>query len=60
MATCVWRTREDARLGGVGPAHRRAAGATRQLYTEWKIERLGLMIRDAAEKWEISEWADDA
>lgn len=32
LATCVWRNQRDARIGSVGEAHRRAAGATRFLY----------------------------
>jgi len=58
MATCVWRTLHDARIGSVGEAHRRAAGAARHLYTEWKIERLALRIKDNAEGWEINKWID--
>ncbi|KAE9376754.1 hypothetical protein N431DRAFT_401137 [Stipitochalara longipes BDJ] len=58
LATCVWRNQEDARKGSTGPAHRRAAGATRYLYSEWKIERLRLLIKDGAREWEISQWAD--
>lgn len=58
LATCVWRSQEDARVGSVGPAHRKAAGATRTLYTEWRIERLGLLIKDGAREWEISQWSD--
>lgn len=59
LATCVWRTRADARLGGVGPAHRRAAGAARHMYTEWSISRLGLLIKNGVEAWEITDWVDD-
>jgi hypothetical protein len=40
----------------VGEAHKRAAGATRLLYTEWGIERLRLLITDDAKEWKISEW----
>ncbi|EPE36651.1 hypothetical protein GLAREA_08814 [Glarea lozoyensis ATCC 20868] len=58
LATCVWRSPHDARVGSVGEAHRKAAGATRSLYTEWKIERLRLLIKDDAQDWEISEWVD--
>lgn len=58
LATCVWRTQQDARIGSVGEAHRRAAGATRYLYTEWAIERLRLLIKDDAAEWEITEWVD--
>ncbi|KAE8452374.1 hypothetical protein EG329_001074 [Mollisiaceae sp. DMI_Dod_QoI] len=56
LATCVWRNAEDARRGSVGVAHKKAAGATRLLYTEWKIERLRLTINDDATDWEITEW----
>ena len=58
MATCVWRSREDAIKGGVGPAHRLAAGAARHNYTEWRIERLALIYYDEVKTWKIEEWAD--
>ncbi|RDW66282.1 hypothetical protein BP6252_09917 [Coleophoma cylindrospora] len=58
LATCVWRSLHDARIGSVGEAHRLAAGAARKLYTEWHIERLRLTIKDAATDWEISQWVD--
>lgn len=58
LATCVWRNQEDARIGSVGEAHRRAAGATRFLYTEWRIERLRLLIKDEVKNWEIGQWVD--
>ncbi|TVY88455.1 UPF0643 protein [Lachnellula willkommii] len=56
LATCVWRSLHDAKIGSVGEAHRQAAGAARQLYSEWKIERLRLLIKDDAKEWEISQW----
>ncbi|KAK4040262.1 eukaryotic translation initiation factor 3 subunit-like protein [Parachaetomium inaequale] len=46
LATCIWRSQEDARKGGTGPAHRKAAGAARSLYSFWKIDRLKLTIED--------------
>ncbi|TVY46223.1 UPF0643 protein [Lachnellula occidentalis] len=58
LATCVWRNLHDARIGSVGEAHRKAAGAARQLYTEWKIERLRLLIKGDAKEWEITQWVD--
>ncbi|KAI1747414.1 hypothetical protein F4782DRAFT_424582 [Xylaria castorea] len=57
LATCVWRSQEDARKGGIGPAHRRAAAAARDLYSHWKIDRHRLIIRDEVESWEITDWA---
>ncbi|KPM46068.1 hypothetical protein AK830_g505 [Neonectria ditissima] len=58
LATCIWRTREDAKNGGKGPAHREAAGATRSMYAFWKIDQHRLIIRDDAESWEIIPWKD--
>ncbi|KAK0719483.1 hypothetical protein B0H67DRAFT_483708 [Lasiosphaeris hirsuta] len=59
LATCIWRSQEDARKGGIGPAHRRAAGAARSLYSFWKIDRHRLTIRDGIESWEIVDWPAD-
>lgn len=59
LATCIWRSREDARKGGVGPAHRKAAGSTRFLYSNWKIDRHRLIIRDGIESWDIVDWVDE-
>ncbi|KAL2267858.1 hypothetical protein VTJ83DRAFT_5135 [Remersonia thermophila] len=56
LATCIWRSLEDARKGGTGPAHRKAAGAARSLYSFWKIDRLKLTIRDDVSGWEITNW----
>ncbi|KXX82055.1 hypothetical protein MMYC01_200895 [Madurella mycetomatis] len=58
LATCIWRSQEDARRGGVGPAHRKAAGAARSLYSFWKIERYRLTIGDGIKSWAITEWTD--
>ncbi|KAK3943242.1 hypothetical protein QBC46DRAFT_43671 [Diplogelasinospora grovesii] len=58
LATCLWRSQEDARRGGTGPAHRKAAGAARSLYSSWKIDRHKLTIRDGIESWEIIDWKD--
>ncbi len=58
LATCIWRSLGDARRGTVGEAHRKAAGATRFLYTEWHIERLRLLIKEDAKEWEIRNWDD--
>ncbi|CAJ2512671.1 Uu.00g007900.m01.CDS01 [Anthostomella pinea] len=57
LATCLWRTPEDARKGGVGPAHRQAASAARHLYSHWKIDRHRLIIRDDVQSWELIDWA---
>ncbi|KAI0139880.1 hypothetical protein F4776DRAFT_662019 [Hypoxylon sp. NC0597] len=56
LATCVWRSQEDAIKGGVGRGHRKAAAATRSLYSHWKIDRHRLIIRDDVKSWEIIDW----
>ncbi|GAO18504.1 uncharacterized protein UV8b_06614 [Ustilaginoidea virens] len=56
LATCIWRSRQDALLGGKGPAHRKAAGATRSLYASWKIDQHRLTVRHNVETWEITDW----
>jgi hypothetical protein len=56
LATCVWRSQDDARKGGIGPAHRKAAGAARHLYSFWKIDRHKLTIEDGIKGWAITDW----
>ncbi|VUC34887.1 unnamed protein product [Clonostachys rosea] len=56
LATCLWRSREDAIAGGRGPAHRKAAMSTRSLYAYWKIDQHRLTISDNVDEWEITEW----
>ncbi|KAL7628454.1 hypothetical protein AAE478_002657 [Parahypoxylon ruwenzoriense] len=56
LATCLWKSQEHAIKGGVGPAHRKAAGAARSLYTNWKIDRHRLIIRDDVQSWDIIDW----
>ncbi|KAK3902072.1 hypothetical protein C8A05DRAFT_15819 [Staphylotrichum tortipilum] len=58
LATCIWRSEEDARKGGAGPAHRKAAGAARSLYSFWKIHRFRLTIEDDLKGWGITAWAE--
>jgi hypothetical protein len=58
LATCVWRCKEDARIGGVGPAHRRASAATRHLYAEWGIDRFALKVEDSISSWKLVRWED--
>ncbi|KAF7868649.1 hypothetical protein EAF04_005180 [Stromatinia cepivora] len=58
LATCVWRSSRDAKIGSVGPHHRAAANAARHMYTEWKIERLRLLVKDDIKEWEIEQWVD--
>ena len=58
LATCVWRQKEDAGPASRGPGHKAAMQATMNLYTEWAIERLKLVIEDGAKGWSIEAWED--
>ncbi|KAL2221272.1 hypothetical protein M432DRAFT_605757 [Thermoascus aurantiacus ATCC 26904] len=61
LATCIWRSKADARLGGTGPWHQRARAAARDFYERIVFTTLKLVIDDGAAAWEISDWteADD-
>lgn len=58
VATCVWRRREDAAPGSGGEGHKAAMRATIKMYTEWKIERLKLVVKENVEQWNIIPWVD--
>ncbi|PYH64729.1 uncharacterized protein BO88DRAFT_446661 [Aspergillus vadensis CBS 113365] len=62
LATCVWRSREDARKGGSGPWHRRARGAAREMYERIEFTTLKLLVGEDEEGnwgWEFGEWVDE-
>ncbi|KAF9887551.1 hypothetical protein FE257_010129 [Aspergillus nanangensis] len=59
LATCIWRSRQDARVGGTGPWHRRARNAIEGLYEEINLTTLELVIGDAVEGWRMAEWSED-
>lgn len=56
----IWRSRNDARLGGRGPWHAQARAAASVMYEEILFTTLRLDIRDGAESWELSDWKDEA
>ncbi|EEQ90378.1 uncharacterized protein BDCG_05498 [Blastomyces dermatitidis ER-3] len=53
LATCIWRSREDARRGGLGPWHGKAIAAARELYQKIEFKTLKLVIADGVERWDI-------
>ncbi|KAE8394336.1 hypothetical protein BDV23DRAFT_179818 [Aspergillus alliaceus] len=58
LATCVWRSRNDARLGGTGPWHKKARGAARDLYETISFTTLKLVIEDDVQAWSFTNWTD--
>ncbi|KAA8652128.1 uncharacterized protein ATNIH1004_001032 [Aspergillus tanneri] len=59
LATCLWRSRGDARLGGTGPWHKRARGAARDLYEQISFTTLKLVVGDGVETWGIDQWREE-
>ncbi|PKX94353.1 uncharacterized protein P174DRAFT_512514 [Aspergillus novofumigatus IBT 16806] len=52
LATCVWRSREDAHRGGTGPWHRKARGAAKEMYEKIVFTTTELVVGD-----EVGEWS---
>ncbi|RJE22782.1 hypothetical protein PHISCL_04885 [Aspergillus sclerotialis] len=59
LATCIWRNRDDAHRGGLGPWHRRARGAAREMYEQIDFTMLRLEVGDGVASWEIRDWTDE-
>ncbi|KAL2817798.1 hypothetical protein BJX63DRAFT_429493 [Aspergillus granulosus] len=56
LATCVWRSREDARAGGTGPWHAKARGAAREMYERIEFTTMELVIGEEVGDWEFRAW----
>ncbi|KAJ6131220.1 hypothetical protein N7523_001680 [Penicillium sp. IBT 18751x] len=52
----IWRSREDARLGGLGPWHVKARAAAREMYETIVFTTMKLEIGDDVKDWKISPW----
>ncbi|KAL1875030.1 hypothetical protein Plec18167_005698 [Paecilomyces lecythidis] len=59
LATCLWRNREDARLGGLGPWHKKARLAAREMYEQIVFTTLKLTIDDHVSSWKFNDWTDE-
>ncbi|KAJ5698528.1 hypothetical protein N7462_000533 [Penicillium macrosclerotiorum] len=58
LATCVWRGREDAQLGGRGPWHAKARAAARELYESIVFTTMELVIEDNVDSWMLRDWQE--
>lgn len=54
VATCWWRSVEDAKNGGVGRAHRASVAHTKDWYSYWKVEQYLLEISE--HDWQWNRW----
>ncbi|KAJ5289608.1 uncharacterized protein N7443_009861 [Penicillium atrosanguineum] len=55
----IWRSREDARLGGLGPWHAKARAAVREMYETIVFTTMRLEIADGVKGWKISGWQEE-
>ncbi|OCL03932.1 hypothetical protein AOQ84DRAFT_133773 [Glonium stellatum] len=58
LATCLWRSKEDARKGGIGPWHKKARSAARDLYAEISFSSYRFTVEDGAKDWTFEDWVD--
>ncbi|KAF2011372.1 hypothetical protein BU24DRAFT_486081 [Aaosphaeria arxii CBS 175.79] len=56
MATCFWRSREDAYAGGLGPWHKKARAAGRVLYESIVFSTHKFTILDDATDFRFEDW----
>ncbi|RMZ71094.1 UPF0643 [Pyrenophora seminiperda CCB06] len=56
LATCFWHTREDAYKGGLGPWHKKARAAGRELYESIVFTTHRFTVLDGAEGYRFEDW----
>ncbi|KAL2444359.1 hypothetical protein ABEF95_016407 [Exophiala dermatitidis] len=56
LATCLWRSKEDAVNGGRGPWHKQAGAAIAQMYEMIDVHGLRLTIEDDVEDWSFGPY----
>ncbi|KIV77397.1 hypothetical protein PV11_09194 [Exophiala sideris] len=56
LATCLWRSKEDAILGGIGPWHKQARGVIATMYEQIDVKGLRLTIGDDCESWSFAPY----
>ncbi|CAO2655334.1 Nn.00g103980.m01.CDS01 [Neocucurbitaria sp. VM-36] len=58
LATCIWHSREDAYRGGLGPWHRKARAAGRELYERIVFSTHRFTVLDGAEGFRFEDWKE--
>ncbi|KAF2742034.1 hypothetical protein M011DRAFT_413389 [Sporormia fimetaria CBS 119925] len=58
LATCFWRSRDDAKIGGTGPWHQRARMAARGMYEDFGFQTLRFTVLEGVEGWEVGDWVE--
>ncbi|ETI26460.1 hypothetical protein G647_03237 [Cladophialophora carrionii CBS 160.54] len=57
LATCLWRSKEDAVNGGRGPWHKQARAAIPNMYEHINVKGLRLVIEDDVRSWSFEPHA---
>lgn len=55
----IWRSKADARRGGMGPWHKRARDSARELYERIDFRMFKLEIDDGVRGWRFDDWVED-
>ena len=56
----MWRSKEDARKGGLGPWHKKARFAARELYAEITFTSHQFTVGDGVKDWTFEDWVEKA
>ncbi|KEF63360.1 uncharacterized protein A1O9_01337 [Exophiala aquamarina CBS 119918] len=56
LATCLWRSKEDAIKGGRGPWHKQARACIANMYENIDVSGVQLTIGDNVESWHFERW----
>ncbi|KAK5106146.1 hypothetical protein LTS08_000263 [Lithohypha guttulata] len=56
LATCLWRSREDAVKGGRGPWHKQAREVTATIYESISVRGLKLSVEEDVKDWFFKSW----
>lgn len=51
LATCLWRSKEDAMRGGQGPWHKQARAVISKMYEQISVSGLQLVVEDDVSGW---------
>ncbi|KAF2826027.1 hypothetical protein CC86DRAFT_293700 [Ophiobolus disseminans] len=55
LATCFWHSRADAQAGGLGPWHKKARAAGRELYEHIAFSTWRFVITSGVREWRVEE-----
>ncbi|EXJ77915.1 hypothetical protein A1O3_09074 [Capronia epimyces CBS 606.96] len=56
LATCLWRSKQDAINGGLGPWHKQARAVIAQMYEQIDVKGLLLTVEDDVEGWSFAPY----